>query len=54
MTTSCCHPRTRRFVDACRDFVRRELAVVVADHPALAMNPTARQLADEVGLDLGP
>ncbi|ALC20740.1 hypothetical protein ACH46N_18240 [Streptomyces pristinaespiralis] len=42
------------FVDAGRDFIRRELAVVVADHPALAMNPTARQLADEVGLALGP
>lgn len=46
--------RVDEFVEAGRDFIRRELAVVVADHPALAMNPTARQLADEVGLALGP
>ncbi|MGN9794769.1 hypothetical protein ACTMTU_27205 [Streptomyces sp. OZ13] len=45
--------RVDEFVDAGRDFIRRELAVAVADHPALATNPTARQLADEVGLVLG-
>ncbi|MEV4335260.1 hypothetical protein AB0K02_32990 [Streptomyces sp. NPDC049597] len=42
------------FVDAGRDFIRRELAAVVAAHPALARNAAARQLADEVGLELGP
>lgn len=42
------------FIDGGRDFIRRELAAVIAGHPALAMNPTARQLADEVGLHLGP
>jgi hypothetical protein len=46
-------PRVDEFVDAGRDFIRRELAAVVVEHPLLGKNPAAQELAAEVGLVLG-
>ncbi|MDQ0845195.1 hypothetical protein [Streptomyces sp. V1I6] len=45
--------RVDEFVDAGRDFIRRELAAVVVEHPLLGKNPAASELAAEVGLVLG-
>jgi hypothetical protein len=41
------------YTDAGRDFIRRELAAVVVEHPLLGKNPAAQELAAEVGLVLG-
>ncbi|MGW1818631.1 hypothetical protein ACWCQM_34345 [Streptomyces sp. NPDC002125] len=44
---------TAEFIDAGHDFIERELGGLVTRHPALALNPAVRQLADEAGLTLG-